>query len=290
MIARLFSFKHALRSLLACFCFMMFMQQGIAQTKSADDQETNEVLATVNGQDITQKDVALAVEDFSAQLAQVPPQERLQAIVDAMIDMQVLAKEAAKEGLESSEYFQRRMAFLRMRALRTAYLVEKVADSISEEDVKTAFDQTFANFEPQKEAKASHILLKEEADAKAIIKQLNDGADFAALAKEKSTGPSGPSGGQLGWFSAGRMVPEFEKAAMALDVGAITQEPVQTQFGWHVIKLEETRMSEPPAYDEVKAQFRQELLQKKFQETIDQLRAEATIEYKAESLKAPTEQ
>jgi peptidyl-prolyl cis-trans isomerase C len=260
-----------------------------AMAQSPSEDELNEVLATVNGEEITQKDVALAVEDFSAQLAQVPPQQRLQAIVDAMIDMKVLSKEAEKEGLQDSDYFKRRLEFLRMRALRTAYLVEKVADSISEEDVKAAYDKAFADFEPQQEVKAAHILVKEEDEAKALIKQLNDGADFAELAREKSTGPSGPNGGELGWFGKGRMVPEFEQAALKLEKGEVTQAPVKTDFGWHVIKLLDTRMSEPPAYDEVKAQFRQQLLQDQFQETITRLREEASIEYKAEGLSAPSD-
>jgi peptidyl-prolyl cis-trans isomerase C len=249
--------------------------------------ERNKVVATVNGNEITQGDIALAVEDFSAQLQQVPPQQRLQAMTDSLIDIELLAAAAREEGLEDSDYFKDRMEFLRARALRTAYLVEKVANSITEEEVRAVYQEAVKEFQPQDEVNARHILVKSKEEAEEIITQLNDGADFAELAREKSTGPTGPRGGDLGWFGKGRMVPTFDEAVFKLEPGQITEEPVETRFGWHVIKLEEMRQSQPPAFETVEADVRQELLQKKFEETIQALRDQADIQYLDERLSDP---
>ena len=125
---------------------------------------------------------------------------------------------------------------------------------------------------------ARHILVKTEDEAKAIIKELDDGADFEATAKEKSTGPSGPNGGDLGFFGKGQMVPEFETAAFALDKGSFTKEPVQTQFGWHVIKVEDKRPQEKPKFEDVAAQLRQQLIRERYETVMAELKADTPVE------------
>ena len=147
------------------------------------------------------------------------------------------------------------MAFLQQRALHGELVEKGVVDKVTDAEVRARYDQEIANTPPVNEVHARHILVKTKEEAEAIIKQLDGGADFEKLANEQTSDPSGKSsGGDLGWFGPGQMVPEFDKAAFALEVGKYTKEPVQTQFGWHVIKVEDKRAKQPPAFDEVKDQ------------------------------------
>jgi peptidyl-prolyl cis-trans isomerase C len=151
--------------------------------------------------------------------------------------------------------------------------------------VRARYDKEVAATAPENEVRARHILLETEEEAKAVIAELDGGADFEALAKEKSTGPTGPNGGDLGYFTRGRMVPEFEEAAYALDVGGYTKQPVQTQFGWHVIKLEDKRQVQPPAFADVEGQIPFRLHARALFRTPQQLREEAEVEISDPALK-----
>ena len=155
--------------------------------------------------------------------------------------------------------------------------------------MKARYDAEIANFPTETEVSARHILLETEEAAKEVIAELDGGADFAELAKTKSTGPSGPSGGDRGYLGKGRMVPEFEAAAFALEKGAHSAEPVKTQFGWHVIKKEDERESQPPSYDQVKDQIRQLVAQEKYLELIKVAREKYTYEILDETLKTQVE-
>jgi len=241
-------------------------------------QEPDEVVATVDGSEITQADIAFASQDFSEQLSQVPPTQWRKILTDVVVDMQLMANAAREMGVQKEADFQRQVEFLTMRALRNAYLAREVEGKITEEQVKAAYDEEFADFEGEEERRARHILLESEDEAKAVIAALADGADFAELAKEKSTGPSGPNGGDLGYFTKGRMVEAFEDAAFALEVGAVSEEPVQTQFGWHVIKVEDARKQAAPELDAVRDRIRQELLRARYGEVMAQLKEAAEIE------------
>ena len=156
-------------------------------------------------------------------------------------------------------------------------MVDKdVADKITDAEVRARYDKQIAETPPVNEVQARHILVKTEEEAHAIIKQLDGGADFEKLANEHTIDPSGKtSGGDLGYFTAGQMVPEFEKAAMALDIGKYTEEPVKTDFGWHVIKLEDKRVQQPPAFEQVKAQIKELVLREKYFALVNELRAKA---------------
>lgn len=173
------------------------------------------------------------------------------------------------------------------RTLRTNYLVEVLAAEVDEEALQSAYDEAVAGFEPEEERKARHILVETEEDARAVIEELDGGADFATLATERSTGPSAANGGDLGFFGRGRMVPVFEDAAFALDVGGYTPDPVESQFGWHVIYLEDVRESAAPSFAELAPQIQQGLLQQAFIEAIGGLREEASITYEVEGLEPP---
>ena len=142
------------------------------------------------------------------------------------------------------------MAFLQQRALHSELIDKDVGAKITDEEIRARYDKQMADTPPVNEVKARHILVKTKEEAEAIIKQLDGGAEFEKLANEHTTDPSGKtSGGDLGYFAPGQMVPEFEKAAFALEVGDYTKEPVQSQFGWHVIKVEDKRAQQPPAFD-----------------------------------------
>jgi peptidyl-prolyl cis-trans isomerase C len=147
-----------------------------------------------------------------------------------------------------------------MRALKASRVVSDMADriEISEQDIQDAYNDRFSEFTPATEYNASHILVETQEEAEAVIAELDEGADFAKLAEAKSIGPTGPNGGLLGWFGPGRMVPEFEGAVMALRIGSISA-PVKTQFGWHVIRLNETRDPEKPTLVEIQEELQKEL-------------------------------
>jgi peptidyl-prolyl cis-trans isomerase C len=236
------------------------------------------VVARVGDRAITTEDLALAEADFGQELAQVPAERRRSVLIDVLVDMELLAGAAREAGLDQSDTFKRRLDFLRSRALRNAYVEEEILSSITDEQIEAEYQEQIKNFEPKEEARARHILVASKEEAEAIIKELDSGTDFATLARQKSTGPSGPNGGDLGYFGKGRMVPEFEQAAFALETGGYSSEPVQTQFGWHVIMLEDKRMTSPPPVGEVSDQIRQVVMRQKYEALMEELKSNTTVE------------
>lgn len=246
---------------------------------AAPADEPGKVLATVNGTAITQGDVDQASTDLDPQFARLPVEQRRLAALAALIDIKALAAEGAKEKLDQTTEFKQRMAFLSDRALHNEYFKDAIVDKITDADVRARYDKEIVATPPQNEVRARHILVKTKEEAEAIIKKLNGGAKFEDLAKENSTDGSAAQGGDLGYFSAGQMVPEFEKAAFALEPGAYTKEPVQTQFGFHVIKLEDKRQQQPPAFDQVKDQVRSIIMRERYIEMVKKLREGLKITY-----------
>ncbi|WP_350335426.1 peptidylprolyl isomerase [Coralliovum pocilloporae] len=240
--------------------------------------EDSKIVAKVNGQVITESDIEFASIDFQEQLARVPEANRRQTIIDLLVDTFVFAEAAEGQNLDKNETFEKRMAFLRRRALRNAYFSEVVEKAVTDADIKARYDQEIGQITPEQETRARHILVKTEDEAKAIIKELDGGADFAELAKTKSTGPSGPGGGDLGYFAHGRMVKPFADAAFSMDIGSHSKEPVQTQFGWHVIKVEDRRSQELPSFEAVKDQVRDIVIADKLQSVLKDLKDKAKIE------------
>jgi len=162
--------------------------------------------------------------------------------------------------------------------LHNAIFKASVVDPVTEAEVKARYDKEIAASPPEEEVSARHILLKTEEEAKAVIVELDAGKDFAELAKEKSTGPSAAQGGELGYFTKGRMVPEFEAVAFTLKAGEYAKEPVKTQFGWHVIKLEDRRETAPPEFDAISDQVRQLVMRERYGDLIKAARAEVEID------------
>jgi peptidyl-prolyl cis-trans isomerase C len=248
--------------------------------------QEDKVVATVNGQTITEADIKVAISDLDPQFAQLPAEQQRTAALSALIELRLMAGEATAKGLDKNPDFQRRMAMLNERALHSEVVDKEVAAKVTDEEVRARYDQQIAATPPENEVKARHILVKTKEEAEAIIKQLDGGADFEKLANEKTEDPSGKtSGGDLGYFGAGQMVPEFETAAFALEPGAYTKQPVQSQFGWHVIKVEDKRAKQPPAFDQVKDQFRNVVLREKYFAFAKQLRDTATIDIADPELK-----
>ena len=248
------------------------------------------VVATVDGMEITEADLSLAIANLDQQFARLPEDQRRGAALSALIEIRLLAQKAREKGYDKDAGFQNRMAFLANRALHSEYVEKEVAAAVTDEMVRARYDKELADTPPSNEIRARHILVKTKEEAEAIIDELDGGADFAELAKAKSTGPSGPNGGDLGYFQQGQMVPEFETAAYGLDVGAHTAEPVQKQFGWHVIKVEDKRAVQPPAFDDVKEQVRSALLRETYFEMVSKLREGAKVDVTDETLKGVVEQ
>ena len=251
---------------------------GAAGAVQAQDAKEETVLATVNGKAVTSTELSFIEDEIGARLGQLPPEQKQERMLNFLIDLKLVAEAAEEQGLDESEQFKNQMDFLRLRALQNEYFRKNVDEALTDEKLKAAYDEQVKAAPARMQVKARHILVKEEDEAKAIIKALDEGKDFIELAKEKSTGPSASNGGDLGYFGQGQMVPAFEAAAFALDKGAYTKEPVQTQFGWHVILTEDKREQPKPEFEQVRDQMRTMLAQQMFAEKLAELKEKAKIE------------
>ncbi len=255
----------------AIACFGVLSAVPVAAQESDVDAST--VLAVVNGTEITLGHVILLRTQLPEQYLSAPDDVLFEGILNQLIDQTLLGDTVTEEPLEMRLALENEA-----RALRAASAIDAVfGEGPTEEEIRKAYDEVVAGIPEEQEFNASHILVETEDEAKALIAQLEDGADFAQLAKDNSTGPSGPNGGELGWFGLGMMVPEFETAATALEVGAISA-PVQTQFGWHVIKLNDKRIKPAPALDEIRDQLVQQIQSQKLDAIIAELRDGASVE------------
>jgi len=247
------------------------------------------VVATVAGEAITEADLGFMAEELAAQLGNVPPDQIRPLLVAQLIELKLLSQAGAAEGLESDPLYKLRLDYLADRAMRRLYLTAEVANAVTEADVRAEYDRRVAAMPVEEEVHARHILLSSEEDAKAVKAQLDAGADFATLAKEKSIEPgAAQSGGDLGFFKAATMVKPFADAAFAMEVGTIS-DPVQTQFGWHIIKVEERRQSPAPTFEELAPSINQELAYAKYQAKFNELRTASTIDIPDAALKAAVE-
>lgn len=236
-----------------------------------------EILATVNGKNITEADVAQLYASLPPQYRQAPMAFIKDQLLQQLISMEVISQAAAKENLDTHEEFKDRLDTVRTQLMQEFFIKAKIDELVTDELLQQEYDKSVADFTPQEELHARHILLKTEQEANDIIKLLDDGGDFAELAKEYSTGPSGPNGGDLGFFSKERMVPEFANAAFDLKDGEYSKTPVQTQFGYHVIKAEERRNTAPPTFEEKRAELHSTVSNSVIDKLIEELKADAEI-------------
>jgi peptidyl-prolyl cis-trans isomerase C len=240
-------------------------------------EEANPVLAKVNGSEIRQSDVSLAEEELGPSLAQMDPATKKDNVLAFLIDMKVVAKAAEDKKVENNEDFKKRLTFTRNRLLMDSLLASEGKAATTNEAMKKVYDEASKQITGEQEVHARHILVETEDEAKAIEDELKKGADFAELAKKKSKDPGASDGGDLGFFTKEQMVPEFSAAAFALEPGKIS-DPVKSQFGWHVIKLEEKRNRKAPDFDQVKGQIETYVTRKAQAEYVAKLREAAKIE------------
>ena len=243
---------------------------GMAQAENHADADM--VVATVNGTEITLGHMIVLKSRLPAQYQQLPPNVLFDGILDQLVQQSLLG-----QGVDSLSAGSRMTLENEERALRAAEAIQDLSlNATSDEALQAAYEATYGNVDPETEYNASHILVATEEEAQTIIADLEAGADFATTAQEKSTGPSGPRGGELGWFGQGAMVAPFEEAVIAMETGAISS-PVQTQFGWHVIKLNETRLKSAPALEEVRGELMENVRMDAIEARVEELTAAADI-------------
>ena len=236
------------------------------------------IVANVNNEDISLETMIHAMNELPPEIQSQPFMSYYEDLLERVIDIKLFAQEGKKMKLDEEPSVRAAIDFVIEKVLMQAFLSKYVQENIKEENIKASYSNFIADETSREEIKASHILMDTESEAIDVINMLNDGDDFAELAKNKSTGPSGPSGGDLGWFKRGQMVPPFEKAAFSLNKNEITQRPVQTQFGWHVIKIFDKRIPEAPSYENMKSKLVQDLERKIVSKKIKDLRNDALIE------------
>ena len=250
--------------------------QAVAQSTPRDAVLSEDVVAVVNGVGISEE----AFNDFFSHTAERQPDAKpdRKSVLNEMITLELLKQRAEQTGLDKREDVVAELERLRTNLLANTFLSERVEGmSFSDERLKQEYELQVSQLS-RKEYKARHILSKTEQDAKGVIVELDNGAEFAQLAKEKSTGPSGPQGGDLGWFSPNTMVPPFAQAVASMSKDSYSKQPVQTQFGWHVILLEDTRELNPPSFEEIKDRLQNILATKTLRSFLEELRAKADVQ------------
>jgi peptidyl-prolyl cis-trans isomerase C len=239
----------------------------------------NPIVARVDGRAITRLDVFRFIKLMPANIQQLPAAAVYPLALDQVINTRVVQNKADEAGLEKDAEVQEQLELAKQQIMRSVYVQRQVDKQISESDLKKAYDELVTKVPDVEEVSASHILVKDEATARDLIAQLNGGADFAKLAAANSNDPGNKDqGGNLGWFSKQDMVPEFSDAAFKIEKGKLGAEPVQTQFGWHVIKVNDKRKRPKPSYDEVKPMLQVELRREKLETIVEGWRKAATVE------------
>ena len=251
---------------------------GAAQAQQAPAKAKKDtVILRVNGHNITTSEVALAADDISVQLRDVPPKLRYPLIVQYLMERHLLAQQAIKEGMTNSPEYKRRVRFYQYKALRDAYFHDKLAPTVTDAEMRKVYEKEAGKVKPVERVRAKHILVSTKEEADKVLKELKAGAKFEDLAKKYSKDGSKEFGGDLGYFTYEEMVPEFSKAVFALKKGEVSK-PVKTDYGWHVIKLVDRKKVGARPFEEVKAGIRALLLRQAVQKKIAELQKKAKIE------------
>ncbi len=236
------------------------------------------VVAKVNGQPIHLSDLNQAAQSLPEQLRSIPPQTLFPMLLDQQIDRKALVSEARKSGLDKDPAVQHQLEMAEDATLQNALLSRQVGPTVSDEALRARYEHDMAGKPGEEEVHAAHILVPTEEEAKKIIAELKKGGDFAALAKQYSKDPGAAQGGDLGWFKKDEMVPAFSAAAFSLKPGEVSDKPIKTEFGWHVIKVEDKRQAAPPTFEQARDSLRQKMIQEGVQKAVQQARAEVTVE------------
>jgi peptidyl-prolyl cis-trans isomerase C len=264
--------------LAAAVCLAMVLLAGPVR---AEDK----VLAKVNGSEIRQSDLALAEEELGPSLTQMDPAAKDENVLSFLIDLRIVAKAAEDKKIADTDDFKKRMAFTRSRLLMDSLLASEGKAATTDDAMKKVYEEASKQITGEQEVHARHILVESEDEAKAVKAELDKGADFAELAKKKSKDPGASDGGDLGFFTKDQMVPEFSEVAFKLEPGKVS-DPVKSQFGWHVIKVEEKRSRKAPDFQQVKAQIETYVTRKAQADYVGKLREAAKVE-RMEAANAP---
>jgi peptidyl-prolyl cis-trans isomerase C len=249
----------------------------------------DKVVAIVNGHEIRVSEVQMATDDIIGQLPDMPPKLRYPFVVEYLIERHLLAQYAVKEGVAETEEYKRRLALYQAKALRDAYFFQKIRPMVTEEEIKKVYDEEAAKLQQTERVRARMILVASEKEAQDIEAMLAKGEKFEDLAKKYSLDGSKDYGGDLGYFTSAEMVPEFSNAVFALKVGE-TSQPVKTDFGWHIIRLEDKKQGAAQPFDQVKQAIRNVLLRQKVGEVMAKIRQASKVEILDEDLKKYAEE
>lgn len=274
-------------SLLASVCLLAlglgggFLAAGaipaVAADPANDKAAADEVVAKVNGTTISLSDISLADEEMGQALARLPEEVHFQYLLGMLIDRRIIALEAKAKKMDDDPMVKRRAAYYDEKALRDVYWVQMMRDKVSEKAVKAYYDEHIAKAEPELEVHARHILVASREEAQKAIAAIKGGQKFEDVAKSMSKDSSSQEGGDLGWFKKGDMVPEFADAAFKLKAGQVS-DPVQTKFGWHVIKVVETRRAKKPTFEEAHDDIMRGIAREQGTKVMEDLRKKAKIE------------
>jgi peptidyl-prolyl cis-trans isomerase C len=236
------------------------------------------VVAKVNGEEIHLSDLEAAKQQLPEQLKAMPIQLIYQPLLERVIDGKLLAAAAKKAKLDNDAEVKKRMAELQERVMQDVYLERAINERITDAAVQKRYEAYLKEHKPEEQVRARHILVRTKEEAEAIIKEIDKGGDFAEIAKAKSIDPAKAQGGDLGFFGRGDMVPEFAEAAFSLQPGGYTKQPIKTQFGWHVIKVEEKRTKPAPKLEEVREELVQGMTAEAFNEVMADLKKGVKVE------------
>jgi peptidyl-prolyl cis-trans isomerase C len=237
------------------------------------------VVATVNGVQVRLSELEVAQQSLPPQYRSMPLQAVFPALLDRIIDSKLVVQEGKKNKVTEDPAYKKRLAFVEEQVLQDYWIQREIARSVTAEKLRQRYEERLKSIPAEEEVHARHILVATEDEAKALIAEIKKGAAFDKLAKEKSTDKaSGTEGGDLGWFKKSDMVKEFADAAFDLKKGGMTETPVKTQFGYHVIQVEDRRKAPPPAYEELAEQLREEMAREAVTAQLDLLRSGAKIE------------
>lgn len=245
-----------------------------AQTEA----ELNRVVARIDGLEITEREVQIAREDMSDRLRQVPPAQQRDFLIQVVADLKLGARAAQAANLQDSAGVQNRLAYFRLKVMMDEFVARESAKAVTAEAARKLYDTAIQSMRPEEEVRARHILVEKEDEAKAALERIRKGEDFGKLAEELSRDPgSKPRGGDLGYFTQEQMVPQFAEMAFKLKAGEVS-EPVQTQFGWHVLKVEDRRNKPLPTFEQVQGEINDYLRQQAQQNAVLALRGERKVE------------
>lgn len=243
---------------------------------SALAQTADTVVAELNGTPITFSEIS-EFQKTIPNAAEMDTASILPSIIEFYIDQKLMGAAAKGRGLEKDPQVQEQLQRLEDQLVSQAYLRDEISDRVNDDAIRAAYDKSMETYVQDMEIRARHILVETEDEAEALLRQLSDGASFEDLARDNSTGPSGPQGGDLGYFTRGTMVPEFSEAAFVLSAGEVAPSPVKTDFGWHIIKVEDKRQKPAPTLEEMRVQLRNDLSDNAVQQVLTELRGRATI-------------